>query len=521
MINVTNLSIETLKGRKLIENLSFTLNAGDKLAVIGEEGNGKSTLLKAICDQKLIENFCSVKGNIDKSKEVIGYLEQKLAIEWHDCTIEEYFLKDTPQSDVDYSNYDKFDKVKRKMKDFGFSEDVFDENKKIGTLSGGEQVKLQLVKILSNEPTCLFLDEPTNDLDINTLIWLEKFINNYKKPLIFISHDEMLLENCANKILHIEQLIRKSKPKHTLAVCGYAEYVGARQESIRKQTQIAYSERREKEKKEEILRQIKQKVENSLNASKKDPSNGRIVAKKMANIKAQERKLDEEELTEIPDVEEAINMLIDGDLTIPKQKQVLNLNMDKLYAGDKLLSKNVQLKIFGPERIAIIGDNGCGKSTLIKQLVPILKSVSGLKVGYFSQNYNESMDYESTPVNEINESNGEVNARTLLGCMKFTPEEMEHKIKDLSEGQKAKILLMKLIVERNNVLVLDEPTRNLSPLSNPVIRKMLNSYNGAIITVSHDRRFIESVCEKVYELSKEGLTPISFKKKDKINELVL
>ena len=513
MINISNLSIETLKGRKLIDNLSFTLNPGDKMAVIGEEGNGKSTLLKAIYDSSIIADYCSVKGTIDKSKEVIGYLEQKLAPEWHDVRIEDYFLKDTPDGECDYSKYELFNKIKRKMKEFGFSEDIFNGDKIVGNLSGGEQVKLQLVKILVNEPTCLFLDEPTNDLDINTLVWLEDFIQKYEKPLMFISHDEMLLENCANRILHIEQLIRKSKPKHTISGCGYQEYVSTRQDWIKKQTQIAYSERRERDKKEEILRQIKQKVENSLNASKKDPSNGRIVAKKMANIKAQERKLDEEEMTEIPDVEEAINMIIDPKLTIPSQKQVLNYHLDELRAGEKHLADNVDLKIYGPERIAIIGNNGCGKSTLIKKLVPELRSVGGLRVGYFSQNYFESMDYKKTPVEELNLSNGEVNARTLLGCLKFTPEEMEHAIEDLSEGQKAKILLMKLIVENNNVLVLDEPTRNLSPLSNPVIRRMLNSYRGAIITVSHDRRFISDVCDKVYELTPKGLKAVDVKKK--------
>lgn len=166
------------------------------------------------------------------------------------------------------------------MTEFGLDKKILEDNTLIKNLSGGEQVKLQMVKILCKNPTVLLLDEPTNDLDINTLEWLENFIKSSELPIIFISHDETLLENCANRILHIEQLMKKVKPKFTLAKCSYDEYVDSRRRGIEKQTQIAYNERREKAKQEEILRQIKQKVENSLNASKKDPSNGRIVAKK-------------------------------------------------------------------------------------------------------------------------------------------------------------------------------------------------------------------------------------------------
>lgn len=143
--------------------------------------------------------------------------------------------------------------------------------------------------------------------------------------------------------------------------------------------------------------------------------------------------------------------------------------------------------------------------------MPILQNTTSLKVGYFSQNYSENLNYSATPVEELQEANATLNPRTLLGCLKFTREEMEHKISDLSEGQKAKILITKLIVQKNNVLVLDEPTRNLSPLSNPIIRGVLKNFNGAIITVSHDRKFINEICDEVYKLDKEGLKKIELK----------
>lgn len=512
MIRIQNLSIETLKGRKLVENLSFNLSSGDKLAVIGEEGNGKSTILKAIYDQNMISNYCKVSGSIEVYGEKICYLEQKLSNEWADQTISDYFLKERPNSERDYSVYDHYDIIQKRLKNFGFSENVLDDDSIIRTLSGGEQVKLQMAKILSQNPSVLLLDEPTNDLDINTLNWMEDFIKNCSMPIMFISHDEILLENCANRILHIEQLIKKSKPKHTLAKCGYLEYVQSRERGIEKQTQIAYSERREKAKKEEVLRQIKQKVENALVAAKKDPSTGRIVAKKMANIKSQEKRMENENLTEIPDVEEAINLIVDKSVTLPNQKKILDFQLDKLKIGDRELSSNIDLKIYGPKKIAIVGENGCGKTTLLKKLLPVLQQTAGLKVGYFSQDYSENLDFTKTPVQELTDANINFNPRTLLGSMKFTREEMEHKIASLSEGQKAKILISKLILEKNNVLVLDEPTRNLSPLSNPIIRGALQEYNGAIITVSHDRKFISEICDEVFELNKDGL--ITYKKKD-------
>lgn len=514
MFTVENLTIETRKGRKLIENLSFALNDGDKMAIIGEEGNGKSTLLKALIDPQIISDYCFVNGKINKQNYKIGYLEQKLNSKWDNQTIVDYYLKDSPDCDCEYEKYNDIFKFEKALKNMGFDLSRISENTLIKNLSGGEKVKLQLAKISSGNYDVIFLDEPTNDLDIDTLEKLENIIINSKKPVLYISHDETLLEKTANRILHIEQLIKKTKPKFTLQKCTYNEYVEARNRQIAHQTQVAYSERRERDKKEEILRQIKQKVENALVAAKKDPSSGRIIAKKMANVKAQERHLESEELTEIPDVEESIKMIVDPTITLPRQKIVLNVEIPKLIAGDKVLAENIRLLIRGPQKIAIVGKNGCGKTTLIKEIVPILRNTSGLKVGYFSQNYNEVLDYDKLALDEMQISSKDFNSATVLGSLKFTREEMLHAVKDLSEGQKAKLALMKLIIEKNNVLVLDEPTRNLSPLSNPVIRGVLKSYNGAIIAVSHDRKFIKEICDEIYILSDKGLKKNDFLKNE-------
>ncbi|MBQ7579099.1 MAG: ABC-F family ATP-binding cassette domain-containing protein, partial [Clostridia bacterium] len=349
MINVNNLTIETLTGRHLVEKLSFILNDGDKLAIIGEEGNGKSTILKAIYNKKLIESYCNVSGNININSANIGFLEQKLDPMWDNCDVLEYLLKDSPNGDYNYERYNQIDKAYKIFTKYKLNNSYIDDAKIIGTLSGGEKVKLQLAKLQFLDYDAYFLDEPTNDLDIETLEKLESFMLSTNKPIMFISHDETLLENVANGVLHIEQLIKKSKPKYTIFKGGYNEYVEQRKRLIEHQTQMAYSQRREKEKKEEILRQIKQKVENALVAAKKDPSSGRIIAKKMANIKAQEKRYDEEELIEIPNVEEAIKLVVDESVTLPTKKEVLKLNIPFLTIESKTLSKDVELTIIGPK----------------------------------------------------------------------------------------------------------------------------------------------------------------------------
>lgn len=505
MFSINNLKIETNKGRVLIENLSFVLNPGDKLAIIGEEGNGKSTLLKALINPKLISEYAVVSGAVAKGDSKIGYLEQKLDAFWNDFEPIDFFVRDQISKEICFDNYELVYKFLKNLEKLGFDDKLVEKQIKIGNMSGGEKVKLQLAKIMTIDADCYFLDEPTNDLDIETLRFLEKFINGQTSPVVFISHDEMLLENVANRILHIEQLIKKSKPKFTLEKCGYKEYVLARNRAIEHQTQVAFSERREQKKKEEILKQIKEKVRQGINENKKNPSNGRIMVKKMANIKAQESKLENQELTEIPDVEEAIKIISNQNNSIPSQKKVLDVHFENLFAGEKLLANNVNLSVYGAKKIAIVGKNGCGKTTLIRKLLPVLKQTTGLKVGYFSQNYNEILDFNDNSINALLNANQTLNPRTLLGCLKFTKEEMEHNVQDLSEGQKAKLSLLKIMIEGNNVLVLDEPTRNLSPLSNPVIWKLLSEFNGSIICVSHDRKFIYEICDQAYMLEFDGL----------------
>lgn len=497
MFEVNNLTIK-IKDRYLVKNLSFTLNHQDKLAIIGEEGNGKTTLLKSLLG---ICEYAEVTGNINKKGNKIGYLKQSMAEEELRKKVYNYLFKD----ESDY--YNKINNLYKFLKSLKLDDTIL--NQPISTLSGGEKIKISILKLLLNEYDILFLDEPTNDLDVDALNWLEDFINNSNKPIIYVSHDETLLSNTANEILHLEQLKKKNDCTHTLLKINYDTYIEKRLQKINRQTKIARSEKRDFIKQKEKLNRIMQKVDHQQKTiTRKDPHGGRLLKKKMHSLKSMENKLNNVELTTIPDVEESINFFFEK-INIPKNKQILNLNIPTLKVKNKILAKNIKLNIIGNKHICIIGTNGIGKTTLIKEIYKALKNKEDLNIGYMPQNYEEKLkDFEYVLDFLCPQGEDITKARMYLGNMKFTKEEMEGKIKELSNGTKTKLFLIKLVLDKCNILILDEPTRNISPLSNPVIRKMLKGYTGTIITVSHDRKYIKEVIDTLYVLTKDGLTLI-------------
>lgn len=496
MLEINNLSIK-VQDRYLIKNLSLTLNAGDKLAIIGEEGNGKSTLLKSILG---ICPYSEVTGNINTKAHSIGYLEQSLSKEYLNKRVYDFLFS----NDNDY--YDKINIFYKNLKLINLNDKILEQ--KINTLSGGEKVKISILKLLINNYDILFLDEPTNDLDITTLKWLENFINSTTKPIIYVSHDETLLSNTANMILHLEQIMKKTDCRYTLLKIDYDTYVEERLRKINKQTQVAKSEKREFNKQQEKLQRIMQKVEYQQNTiSRSNPHGAQALKKKMHSLKSQEKNLEKTELTKIPDIEESINFFFEK-VELPQNKTILNLNIPELKVADKLLAKNIELNIIGTSHLCIIGQNGIGKSTLIKEIYRLLKNREDLKVGYMSQNYDDILNnYEYVLDFLIPNGNQEekTKVREYLGNMKLTREEMTSKITYLSNGTKAKLFLTKLVLDNCNVLILDEPTRNVSPLSNPVIRKVLKEFSGTIISVSHDRKYINEVITNLYTLTPNGL----------------
>lgn len=498
MIEIKDLSIK-VNDRYLIKSLTLNLNKNDKLAIIGEEGNGKSTLLKCIigkCD------YAEITGTINLKNNKVGYLEQNIKEEYKNQKVYNYIFID----DIDY--YNKINNFYKYLEILNLKDNILD--KYMNTLSGGEKIKVAILKLLLNESDVLLLDEPTNDLDIETLLWLENFINKVDIPIIYISHDETLLSKTSNMILHIESLKKKTECKHTLLKIRYDEYVDLRLRIINHQTQIHNFEKKDYQKKEEKLIHQKQKVEfEQNNISRGDPHGGRLLKKKMHNIKSQERKLENIDITEKPDPEESIYFKFE-EVNIPNNKKILNLNNYNLIINNNNIKIN--LEVYGNVHICIIGKNGTGKTTLIRKIYDILKDKTDIKVGYMPQNYNEVLSNYDNVLDYITDNSKNkdeiTKVRMYLGNMKFTSEEMTGKINNLSGGSKAKLILMKLVLDKCNVLVLDEPTRNVSPLSNPVIRKVLKDFKGTIISVSHDRKYIEEVANKLYILTNNGLNLI-------------
>ncbi len=508
MLQIQNLTITHKKdSRELVRDFSFCLNPGDRAALIGEEGNGKSTLLKLIYDERLTEDYAEFTGVISKKGMRLGYLPQELPEAekeksvWEFCMEKPGFAECQPKE------------LARTAGRMGLDAGLFYSDQKMGSLSGGERVKLQLACILLDGPDVLLLDEPSNDLDLPTLDFLERLILDSPVPVLYISHDEVLLERTANLIIHLELIRRKTVSRVTVTRSGYREYVDRRLASLGRQEQQARNERREYAKQQERFRQIQQKVEHGLRSvSRQDPHSGYLMKKKMRAVKAQERRFQKEaeEFTELPDTEDAIFVRLGEQMPMPAGKRVLEYRNAELSAGGRVLARDVSLDVRGPERVCIVGRNGAGKSTLLKEIAEELLKRQDLHTGYMPQNYEELLDLSRTPA-EFLADTGDKQERdrigTYLGSMKYTADEMGRPIRELSGGQKAKLLLLKLSMQKCDVLVLDEPTRNFSPLSAPVIRGILKDFTGSIISVSHDRKYIQEVCTAVYELDETGLHP--------------
>lgn len=510
MLQIKNLTVTHRKdGRVLLKDFSFALNPGDRAVLIGEEGDGKSTLLKLVADETLVDDYVEYTGKIVKNGLRIGYLPQELSSRQKAETVLNYC------SEIPAFDGLKPGELAALAVPLGLDTECFYSDQTVGSLSGGEKVKLQLAGILMEQPDVLLLDEPSNDLDLETLEWLEHFLNTCRLPTLYVSHDETLIENTANVVIHLEQVRRKTTPRHTVARMPYRQYVTERLAKFAHQEQVARKERSEQEKQREKYLRIEAQVEHRQSTvSPADPHAGKMIKRKMKAVKAMGRRFERERenSVQIPDTEDSILASFGESCTVPNGKTVLDLSLGNLEAGGKVLARNVRLHVTGPEKICIVGRNGCGKTTLLRQIAALLLPRTDIRATYMPQDYEELLSGQTTPVEFLAPSGRKdemTQARTFLGSMKYTADEMEHGIGELSGGQKAKLLFLRMIFENCSVLILDEPTRNFSPLSGPVIREALRSFGGTIISVSHDRSYLTEVCDRVYRLTSDGLTDVS------------
>ncbi|MBQ9486404.1 MAG: ABC-F family ATP-binding cassette domain-containing protein [Selenomonadaceae bacterium] len=472
MIQIENLT-KSFGERTIFSDISFKIQDGEKVGIVGKNGAGKSTLLKIMIG---IEDYDAGKL-IGLRQEDIGYAEQMP--NFTQSTLLDEMLRDGAA---------EF-QVRKILYGLGFTESELAKNPK--NFSGGETGKITLARALLNEPRILILDEPTNHLDIYAIDFLEEFIKNYRGTVIAVTHDRHFLQNCVEKILDMEN------GKATLYVGNYEKYFQLKTER-REYEWKAYEKQQE-----EIA-----KLEDFVRRNK-------VRASTAKRARSRQNVLDRMERLEKPPSNEVVKVKL-GDAAESANKVLILDNVN--FKG---IIKNFSLEIVKGEKVGLIGKNGVGKSTLLKIIVGELKADSGeikignrVKIGYLSQGH-EDLNVNATPLEElVNEFNLTLEkARSELARLDLGAQIVEKPIGALSGGEKTRVALAKLILQGANFLILDEPTNHLDLPAREAIESALNSFDGTILIVTHDRYLLDSVTTRVIEFAKREVQTV---KQDKV-----
>jgi len=527
LLKAQNLEIE-LKGKKILKNITFEIQENEKVALIGENGIGKTTLIKGllgtipltkgkvywgipqkdigVMDQDFsIDSSISTKewmehGHINHQiKHQLNKLIKKLETQSDEKTISKYneFL----QQYIDRGGYEWEANIEKKLKQIGITEEFWDVP--LANLSGGQKTKVKLAKLMLESPKLLILDEPTNHLDVETVIWLQQWLKDFKGGVFFISHDREFIDQVANKTFEL------SKDGLKIYKGGYRNYKV--QKELEWKTLHANYEKYEKERKKlmETIAHYKQWYEKAnAAASVRDPYAQRKAAKQATKYKAKEKALErlENNRVEKPEEQKTISLnLTTNDFSGKKMIDIHHLNFSY---GHQQIFKNVNLQLNRGERLAVIGPNGSGKTTLLKLIAGELSPQSGyilrhpqLKIGYFFQEL-EQLNPENTILDEIlsvqNMTQSE--ARTILACFLFRRDDVYKKINELSMGEKCRVAFVKLYFSNANLLILDEPTNYFDIPTREIVEDTLEKYNGSIVIVAHDPYLLRKVSNKVLKL---------------------
>lgn len=509
MITVKNLELKLKKDlRVLISDLSFTLERGDKVAVIGEEGNGKSTLIKAIHDRKTIDDYVYVSGVINTAGERIAYLPQGFFEDDRDESVYEFLNR---RAGLDMLIWEDINRI---AKELSLSTDLLYSDEPMEGLSGGERIKVALFVLLSSNPTTLLLDEPTNDLDQPSRQAIIDLINSFAGIVVFVSHDELLLSECANSIVHIEQAHKKSQPLVTFEKIGYESYVTQRLKMLERQSFLADEQQRQKEIRDRKYNRIYQNVANQLQATgSNNPAAGKNLKDKMHAIKAMGRRYQKEDQDTVskPHPEEELTLRLSQRISKKEGHPLFLIDIKDLKNKGRSLAKGIHLEIDAGDKIAIVGNNGIGKTTLMNELWRTIAKDKTINSFYMPQDYYELVSKDITPISFVcsnSPQKGEQEkAASLLGLTGLLFSEMNSPMGQLSGGETAKVIFAKMAYEDYDFLLMDEPTRNISPLQLNAIRRMLKDFKGTLLFVSHDYETVKEVADRTYELSSQGLGP--------------
>ncbi|MEZ7946352.1 MAG: ABC-F family ATP-binding cassette domain-containing protein [Flavobacteriaceae bacterium] len=512
MLNVHNLTVSFM-GTDLFSGITFKLNKGDRIGLIGKNGAGKSTLLKVL--SKDIESSAGTMA-FDKDIE-IGFLRQDIEFVEGRTILEEAYqafeeikeielkldaINEQLATRTDYESeaysqliidltdlteryellggYNYQGDTEKILQGLGFQREDFD--KLTDTFSGGWRMRIELAKLLLQNNDILLLDEPTNHLDIESIIWLENFLKSYGGAIVLVSHDKMFLDNVTNRTIEISlgQIYDYKKP--------YSQFLLLRGEIKEKQLQAQKNQEKEIKQKQLLINKFKAK------------------ASKASMAQSLMKQLDKVELIE---VDQDDNAAMNVRFAISKEPGKIVVEAEKISKsyGDKHVLENVDLLIERSSKIAFVGQNGQGKSTLAKMMVGeipfegYLKLGHNVEIGYFAQNQSEHLPPEKTVLEIMEDAATDGNrmrVRDMLGSFLFGGDAVDKKAKVLSGGERNRLALCKLLLSPFNVLIMDEPTNHLDIASKNVLKEALKQFNGTLILVSHDRDFLQGLTSTVF-----------------------